>query len=194
LVDEIDFEPEVIVPIGKLSWAWYKDKYPGGELISDEKSVIVHPTEKTVYFCEITTCSGLIYVDDITINAIPAPNAFNPNSVSSENREFKFYTDQPERIKNFVIYIYNRWGQLVFETADFEKGWDGTFNDQPCSAGDYVWTIYYKGEEESSTSKGVVTLVKLDIELFHKVSQRIHEVTQRKKSRRSETLFLNSNI
>lgn len=156
----VTFEPEVIVPIGKLSWAWYKDDYPNGEVISTNKSVMVSPSEKTEYFCEITTCSGLKYYDQVTINSIPIPNAFNPNSAARENREFKLYMDPVEELNNFSFYIYDRWGKLVFETNNIEEGWDGTDEGKPCNAGVYVWTIYYEGESADATNKGKVTLVK----------------------------------
>ena len=159
LVNFVTFEPEIIVPSGKLSWAWYKDNYPNGELISTNKSLMVSPSEKTEYYCEITTCSGLKYYDQMTINAIPIPNAFNPNSAALENQEFKLYMDPAEELKNFAFYIYDRWGKLVFETTDIEEGWDGTQNGKPCNAGVYIWTIYYEGETSEATNKGKVTLV-----------------------------------
>jgi gliding motility-associated-like protein len=160
LVDSLAFKPEVIVPIGKLSWAWYKNSYPNGEVISNEQSVLVSPAELTEYFCEITTCSGLKYVDPVTIHVIPIPNAFNPNSTAMENREFKLYIDPIMQLNNFAFYIYDRWGQLVFETNDINEGWDGTQNDKPCNAGVYVWTVFYEGEGGKATNKGKVTLVK----------------------------------
>ena len=160
LVNNLTFKPEVIVPIGKLSWAWFKNNYPDGEVISNNRSVMVFPTEKTDYYCEITTCSGMKYDDQMTINAIPIPNAFNPNSVVPENREFKLNIDPSDNLKNFALYIYDRWGKLVFETINIETGWDGTQNGKPCNAGVYVWTIYYEGENGKATNKGKITLVK----------------------------------
>ena len=58
------------------------------------------------------------------------------------------------------MYIYNRWGQLIFETNDINEGWDGTKNGNPCNIGVYVWAIYYEGGEGEITNKGTVTLVR----------------------------------
>ena len=47
--------------------------------------------------------------------------------------------------------VYNRLGQLVFETDDINKGWDGTFNGKDQPADTYAYTfkiITFAGEEE----------------------------------------------
>ncbi len=144
-VDSIPFNPEVIVPKGKLSFAWYKDAYPGGELVSSEQSIDVHPMESTTYYAEITLCGGIKYVDDIFVKVIPIPNAFNPNSQVEQNRTFRFFANPTDEISKFQMLIYNRWGQQVFETNDVNEGWDGTRNGNPCNSGVYVWVVYYEG-------------------------------------------------
>ena len=46
---------------------------------------------------------------------------------------------------NFNFTIYNRWGEIVFETTDVNKmlteGWDGTSNEQQQPVGTYVWVM-----------------------------------------------------
>ena len=159
-ISEIDFDPEPIVPKGKIEWAWYKDAYPGGELISNSKSFTVYPKETTTYFCVITLCSGIQYYDEVVVNTIPIPNAFNPDSEIEINRIFKVFAQPDDRIKNYEMYIYNRWGQQIFKSNDIREGWDGTNNGKPCNPGVYVWTIYYDAEDGKATNKGVVTLVR----------------------------------
>ncbi|MBC8487362.1 MAG: gliding motility-associated C-terminal domain-containing protein [Bacteroidetes bacterium] len=159
-ITSVNFEPEIIVPVGKLSWAWYKDNYPDGEVISNNQSVVVHPTESTTYFAEITLCGGMKYWDNILVQVIPIPNAFNPNSPVEQNRVFKVFANPENRINNFKMYIYNSWGQQIFETNDINEGWDGTLNGNPCNSGVYVWVVYYEDENGTVTNKGTVTLVK----------------------------------
>jgi len=45
--------------------------------------------------------------------------------------------------------IFNRWGEMVFETTDIEKGWDGTFSGTPQPFGVYVYQV----SAETSTGK-----------------------------------------
>lgn len=47
------------------------------------------------------------------------------------------------------MYIYNRWGELVFESDDINRGWDGYIKDRLASQGVYVWKVkgkYLNGE------------------------------------------------
>lgn len=71
------------------------------------------------------------------------PTAFNPSSAISTNSEFKpifnFFSGS-----NYNFMIYNRWGQLIFETSQPESGWDGTFHDQKQSSGLYIYRLTYQ--------------------------------------------------
>lgn len=158
-VTSIDFEPEVIVPQGKLEWAWFKDSYPNGEILSSSSSLTVSPTESTTYIAEITTCDGMKYIDDVFIKVIPIPNAFNPSSSIESNRTFSVFASPPDYLTNYKFYIYNRWGQQIFETNTITEGWDGTVNGTPCNPGVYVWVIYYDVGDGEITNKGTVTLM-----------------------------------
>jgi len=44
--------------------------------------------------------------------------------------------------------IFNRWGQLVFETNEIGKGWDGVFNGRPQVTDTYTWMLDAIGEDE----------------------------------------------
>lgn len=67
------------------------------------------------------------------------PNAFIPDG-DGDNDIFKAYGIN---ITRFELMIFNRWGQLVFRTDDFEKGWDGTFHGAKSPIGIYFWIISY---------------------------------------------------
>jgi gliding motility-associated-like protein len=159
-LQQIDFAPEPVSPEEKIVFTWYEQTYPGGDQISSAWEVIVSPKETTTYYCEVSLCGNMRLVDDVQVTAIPVPNAFHPNSAAEENRVFKVYADPENRVTKFALYIYNRWGELVFETTDINEGWDGTSNGNPCNAGVYVWTVYYEGVEGESTNRGTVTLVR----------------------------------
>ena len=71
---------------------------------------------------------------------IRMPNAFRAGGLSPEfkplvrNIEPGFYS----------MLIFNRWGQLVFETSDYTAGWDGSFNGQAAAAGIYAVIVRYR--------------------------------------------------
>jgi gliding motility-associated-like protein len=66
------------------------------------------------------------------------PNAFTPNR-DGQNDVFKIMA---QNITLDDFQIYNRWGQMVFETSDINKGWNGEYQGQ-ISAGNYVYWLSY---------------------------------------------------
>jgi len=65
------------------------------------------------------------------------PNTFVPNKTAINNT-WKVYGTL---IKSISIAIYNRWGELMFESNDIEKGWDGAFSGKICPQDTYVYKI-----------------------------------------------------
>jgi len=68
------------------------------------------------------------------------PDAFSPNG-DNLNETFQI---QGGGIKEFNILIFNRWGELVFESNDIEKSWDGTYKGQVVPSGIYYFVVNLK--------------------------------------------------
>ncbi len=68
------------------------------------------------------------------------PNAFTPNN-DDKNEIF-----QPvgSGVYEFKLRIFNRWGELIFESNDIANGWDGKYNGKPCPID--VYAVYYEYE------------------------------------------------
>jgi len=108
--------------------------------------------------CE-DTAFATIRIDDITLFYVP--NAFTPSSGGS-NQMF-----QPVFTAGFDPYdyrfqVFNRWGELIFESYDALIGWDGQYGGQTVASGVYVWSIQYSGKtnDETFVTKGYVTVLK----------------------------------
>jgi len=71
------------------------------------------------------------------IPKVYGPTAFKPGGLNSEFYLFTEYVD------TFEIFIYNRWGKLVFYSNDLNFRWDGTFNGEPLPADQYTWRVLY---------------------------------------------------
>jgi len=56
--------------------------------------------------------------------------------------------------------IYNRWGQIMYETDDAENGWNGRKAGKDCAIGLYVYVVTYefKYQEETKSARGVLRL------------------------------------
>jgi len=93
------------------------------------------------------------------------PNAFSPNN-DGLNDEFKAMAS--ENI-DFEMFIFNKWGQLLFESNDIKTGWDGKFKGKNCTNYNYIWyvkctapknSIFNKNGENKLELRGHVVLVK----------------------------------
>ena len=85
------------------------------------------------------------------------PGAFSPNGDGNNDILF-VYGGQIETIS---ISIYDRWGELVWQTKDETEGWDGTYKGKEASAGVYVYKMkvsYWEGDIE--TKAGNITLIR----------------------------------
>jgi gliding motility-associated-like protein len=71
---------------------------------------------------------------------IGIPNAFTPNG-DTKNDIFK--PEIFQSVKAFSFIVFNRYGQTVFETREYGKGWDGTLNGKAQPSGSYVYHIKY---------------------------------------------------
>ena len=59
------------------------------------------------------------------------------------------------------LQIFNRWGQKVFETSDFEACWDGTQNGQELNAGVYIYkAVITLSTGEEIVQSGNITLIR----------------------------------
>ncbi len=77
------------------------------------------------------------------------PNAFSPNG-DGINDEFKI---SDGIYNNFVLMIYNRWGNLIFNSNDPSIGWDGNFDGQPVNSGTYRYKLSFQNADNLTISK-----------------------------------------
>jgi gliding motility-associated-like protein len=86
------------------------------------------------------------------------PNAFTPNA-DGDNDVFR---PMANNVVKFHLAIYNRWGQLLFESDDAETGWTGITGEKGCPAGLYVYvaTYEFKYLGETNAARGSFSLLK----------------------------------
>ena len=90
---------------------------------------------------------------------VKVPNAFSPNG----NRTNEFlYPLNAVKAEQLEFTVYNRWGQMIFRTTDWKRGWDGRVNGQPQPTGTYVWTLRYidRDTRKRVEQKGFTILIR----------------------------------
>jgi gliding motility-associated-like protein len=75
---------------------------------------------------------------------IAVPNAFTPNGDGINDY---LYPLAAYKATDLLFRVFNRVGQMVFETRDWTKRWDGRFKGQPADLGTYVWILTYTNTE-----------------------------------------------
>ena len=85
------------------------------------------------------------------------PNAFTPNN-DGKNDTFKPYGSS---IKSIEMRVFNQWGELVYQTTDVNKGWDGIFKGKAQPVGVYPYGIKVTFLDNTTvTKRGTVNLVR----------------------------------
>jgi gliding motility-associated-like protein len=74
------------------------------------------------------------------ICAIKVPTAFTPNGDGLNDFLFPM---NAYKAKDLLFRIYNRFGEMIYETADWRKGWNGKHKGQGADPATYVWTLDY---------------------------------------------------
>jgi gliding motility-associated-like protein len=121
------------------------------------------PLQTTMYIVEATNSVGCSDYDSILVRVslkcgeVFVPNAFSPNGDGKND---------VLRVKNncflqVLFRIYNRWGELVFQTEDPNVGWDGTYKGSPLDAGVFVYFVEgVLSDKTTIDKKGNVTLIR----------------------------------
>ena len=71
------------------------------------------------------------------------PNAFTPDDDEYNQTLQPVFTSGFDPF-DFQLLIYNRWGEVIFESLNASVGWDGTFNGDIVQGGTYTWKILLK--------------------------------------------------
>ncbi len=101
---------------------------------------IFRSTKDIEYLIKILTKEDCLTTDTVNIKIEDGadffiPEAFSPNDDGRNDR----LDINIKNIKTFRFWIFNRWGQLMFETSNPNQKWDGRFNGKPQPLETYVW-------------------------------------------------------
>ena len=119
-----------------------------------------YPVELIVtneFNCVDVTTDIVHIISDVIIYA---PNAFTPDN-DNLNNDWRVYIDGIN-INEFHLIMFNRWGEIVWESYDPEGVWDGTYVGNKNQDGTYVWTLIAKDatSDKKYEFKGQVTVIR----------------------------------
>jgi large repetitive protein len=148
---------------GFVSYEWFEDGVSTGVVTQTYAVTVAGIT----YSVLLENSYGCIATDQTLVEEqckprIVAPTAFRPGSGIAANNAFQvfsFFIDESA----FQVFIYNRWGELVFQSNDHEFRWNGGYNNggQLLPAGTYSYVVKYRandGGDQREQRGGVVLL------------------------------------
>lgn len=120
------------------------------------------PEQTTVFTLTGTDEHACSASDSVTVmvdasQAVFVPNAFSPN----EDGQNDILYVRGVGLESISFYLYNRWGEKVFESHDLSKGWDGTYNGNKLNTAVFMYyleAVFINGKHVSQ--KGDVSLIR----------------------------------
>jgi OmpA-OmpF porin, OOP family len=108
-----------------------------------------------------------VYIDDASVTECPeppplvssliVPNAFSPNGDGIND----FFSPRDTNLSFYTCKIYNRWGNLIFETTNPNQFWDGNYNGGECVEGTYFYLVEAIGlDDKKYLYKGFLMLAR----------------------------------
>jgi gliding motility-associated-like protein len=167
---DADAGPDLEVDIGNsvtllgattLGGSWF---WSPGQFLDDSTAIQPNAdvTQRTRFILTVVSPEGCISYDTMWVDVIPSltiPNAFSPNGDGVNEKIFVI----PAGIVSLLEFrIFNRWGDLVFETSDINEGWDGIYNGEEQELGTYVYYVkaILDEDEPPVLLKGNITLIR----------------------------------
>ena len=144
-----------------ISYQWLPPTGLNNATIEDP---VASPSTSTVYTLDVIDANQCEASDSIKINVagggggsskILVPNAFSPNGDGINDT---WVITNLSAYPGATLDVFNRYGQLVFHSENYNKAWDGTFNGKPLPAATYYYIIDPKNNEKKLA--GSVTLFK----------------------------------
>ena len=120
-------------------------------------------SQDTKFTVQVTTEYGCIGRDDVMVRIVGGPELYVPTAFSPNGDGLNdiFKPISAGMAKEIYFRVFNRFGELVYETSDFTKGWDGLYRGKQQPIGTYVWNVRatdrYGRQHEK---KGYVVLIR----------------------------------
>lgn len=148
-------------------WQWTYDVI-GSSTLKNPPPFQFPTTNKEAYYtvklvayndalnCNDSTRKTLTVLDHCFI---AVPTAFTPNN---DGLNDTFWPHNALKADNLEFRVYNRWGQLVFQSRTWRDRWDGKINGVLQTTGVYVWMLSYthRDTKKQVFQKGTVTLIR----------------------------------
>ena len=129
---------------------------------SSGSTITLQPQETRDYCVTVTNSYGCKERSCITVEMIKESTLYIPNTFTPNGDGLNDLFEIPHaNLTEFQIRIFDRWGELLFESNSTDTSWDGTYKGKEVSEDVYVYTITAKGfDQKEYVKRGHVTVLK----------------------------------
>ncbi|AEA42752.1 gliding motility-associated C-terminal domain-containing protein [Fluviicola taffensis] len=164
------FNTQVLFTEYSLYANTYEWSFPGASPNSSTNNdqTVLYPDGQTgTYYVTLIAKSYLGCADTVTkkVVILPevilyAPNTFTPDG-DEFNQTWRIHIEGIDEF-DFELQVFNRWGEMVWESHDVNASWDGTYNGQLIQQGTYTWLIRTREiiSDKKYTWNGTVNIIK----------------------------------
>lgn len=147
--------PDSMYANSPVSYLWTPDTYLDANNVL---SPVTSATDDITYTLQVTGIGGCVASDNISILVLKPPmppNAFSPNGDGVHDTWQIRYLD---RYPDATVEVYDRYGQLLYQSVNYPVPWDGTYKGKALPIGTYYYIINPKNGRQ--TISGSVTIIK----------------------------------
>ncbi len=121
---------------------------------------VANPQSSTTYKVLVTSPQGCTAIDSVVITISPTivfPDGITPNGDGINDT---WIIDNIELFPNCTVEVYNRWGELLFQSPGYKQKWDGTYKGNPLPVGTYYYIIDLKDPLFPDAYTGPITILR----------------------------------
>ena len=129
-----------------------------------DNSTVSNPTASPIatatYTVTVTSAQGCTASDSMVVNVRPTivfPDGISPNGDGAND---EWVIDGIELFPDCVVEVYNRWGELLFQSVGYKEHWKGIFKNKPLPVGTYYYVINLKDPIFPDTYTGPITIMR----------------------------------
>jgi gliding motility-associated-like protein len=135
------FVESTVSPMGNYTYSWE----PKSQFDNPSNSNSLYSADKTsTIFLTVKNANGCMSKDSLEIAAIAALHLLMPNTFTPNGDELNDVFQPPSLFEIISLDVYNKWGQVIYQEINKNKGWDGLINGQKSDPGTYSYYIKLK--------------------------------------------------
>lgn len=127
---------------------------------TDVPNPIASPSITTWYTLTVQAPNGCIGVDSVLVTVLPdveIPSGFSPNG---DGWNDTWVIDLIDLFPNCEVEIYNRWGEMLFQSVGYRTPWDGRYNGGAVPVGTYYYIVKLNDPEYPDAYTGPLTVIR----------------------------------